>query len=136
MITTSSNETRAEGEAFAATLQQGDVVALIGELGAGKTCFVQGMARGLGVSEKAFVRSPSFTLLNQYEGRMPLYHFDFYRLRDNDDPFDLGLDEYFDGTGVTVIEWADRFLRALPARTIYIRFAIVDEETRKITIGK
>jgi tRNA threonylcarbamoyladenosine biosynthesis protein TsaE len=131
---TSPEKTREVAARFAGALKPGDVVALEGELGSGKTCFVQGLARGLGVSEKAFVRSPSFTLLNEYEGKVPLYHFDFYRLFVAEDLGDLGLEEYFDGDGVTVVEWADKFLGSLPDRTIHIRFKIVDENIREIDI--
>jgi tRNA threonylcarbamoyladenosine biosynthesis protein TsaE len=134
MRTTSPDDTRALGERFAGGLKPGAVVALEGELGAGKTCFVQGMARGLGVSRKAFVRSPSFTILNQYDGRLKLYHLDFYRLNHEDDLDDLGIEEFFDGDGITVVEWADKFETALPDRTIRVRFGIIDENTREIEI--
>ena len=91
------------------------MLALVGELGAGKTRFVQGLASGLGVPDDVFVRSPSFILINEYRGgRMPLYHFDFYRLERSDELGDLGIEEYLDGIGVSVIEWADRFPGALP----------------------
>jgi tRNA threonylcarbamoyladenosine biosynthesis protein TsaE len=131
---TSPEKTREAAARFASKLKEGDVVALEGELGSGKTCFVQGLARGLGVSEKAFVRSPSFTLLNEYKGNLPLYHFDFYRLFAAEDLGDLGLEEYFDGDGVTVVEWADKFPGSLPEKTIHIRFKIVDENIREIDI--
>lgn len=134
MKTTSPEGTRALGERFAGNLEPGAVVALEGELGAGKTCFVQGMARGLGVSKRAFVRSPSFTILNQYDGTRTLYHLDFYRLNHEDDLGDLGLEEFFDGDGITVIEWADKFETALPDRTVHVRFGIIDENTREIEI--
>jgi len=134
MISTSPEQTRELGEKLAKNLKPGDVVALEGELGSGKTCFVQGMAKGLGVSQKAFVRSPSFTLLNQYEGRIPLYHLDFYRLNHVEDLGDLGLEEYFDSHGVTVIEWAHKFIESLPKRTIHVHFEIIDENTREINV--
>lgn len=134
MKSKSPEHTRGIAARFADSLKKGDVVALEGELGSGKTCFVQGIARGLGVSESAFVRSPSFTLLNEYFGRLPLYHFDFYRLHAAAELGDLGLEEYFDGDGVTVIEWADKFLGSLPPRTIHVHFSIVDENTREIEI--
>lgn len=133
MISKSPEQTRELGERLAKSLGAGDVVALEGELGSGKTCFVQGMAKGLGVSKDAFVRSPSFTLLNQYEGRIPLYHLDFYRLNHAEDLGDLGLEEYFDGKGVTVIEWAHKFIQSLPKRTIHVHFEIIDENTREIS---
>lgn len=130
---TSPEMTKEMGRMLAEKLTPGAVLALEGELGAGKTCFVQGLAKGLGVSDKVFVRSPSFTILNQYDGgRMPLYHFDFYRLTRRDELGDLGLEEYFDGQGVTVVEWADRFENVMPEKTIRIRFRIIDENTREI----
>ncbi len=133
MRTTTAEATRKLGEEFARGLPAGTVVALEGELGAGKTCFVQGMARGVGVSPKAFVRSPSFTILNQYDGaRLTIYHFDFYRLDAFDDLSDLGLEEFFDGSGITVVEWADKFPGALPENAMRVRFVIIDEHTRDI----
>lgn len=120
---------------FAARLGPGDVVALAGELGAGKTCFVQGLAMGLGVPKNLYVRSPSFTLMNEYDGgRLNLYHFDFYRLHAASELADLGLEEYFEGGGVTVVEWADRFPSAVPENAIRIEFKIVDENTREIKV--
>lgn len=135
MRTNSAEQTRQVGERFARTLASGDVVALAGELGAGKTCFVQGMARSAGVSLRAFVRSPSFTILNQYDGeRFTLYHLDFYRIPHRAALDDMGLEEYFDGNGVTVVEWADMFPHALPARALWVRFSIVDEHSRDIDL--
>lgn len=132
-ITRSADETFALAQKFAAKLKAGDVLALTGELGAGKTRFVQGLAAGLGVPRSSYVRSPSFTLMNEYSGgRFELYHFDFYRLNEQGELEDLGLDEYFFGSGVTVIEWADRFKGALPAKTKWIEFKIIDENTREI----
>ena len=131
--TTSPDETFALAREFAGRLRVGDIVALDGELGAGKTLFVQGLAAGMGVPGEVFVRSPSFALLNEYRGgRLPLYHLDFYRLERAAEIWDLGLEEYLDGDGVCIIEWADRFPGALPGRTRHIRFRIVDEVTRTI----
>ena len=108
--------------AFAAQLARefvpGAVVALHGDLGAGKTCLVQGLGRALGVREP--VHSPTFTLVNEYRGRLPLHHIDLYRLHSAAEAFGLGLDEYLDGEGVTVIEWAERAASLLPARTIHV----------------
>lgn len=132
MRSDSTDRTRDFGSQLSKKLKPGSIVALEGELGAGKTCFVQGMAKGLGVSERAFVRSPSFTLLNQYQGRITLYHFDFYRLDRVEELADLGLEEYFDGDGITVIEWADKFPGELPGRTIHVHFKIIDENTREV----
>jgi tRNA threonylcarbamoyladenosine biosynthesis protein TsaE len=134
--TTSPQETFALAEAFAQKLAAGDVVALDGELGAGKTLFVQGLASGLGIPGDVFVRSPSFAILNDYRGgRVPLYHLDFYRLTRPEELRDLGLEEYLDGDGICVVEWAERFPGALPARTRRVRFEIEDETTRTIEFG-
>ena len=135
IITDSAEETKRLAARLASALKPGDVLALEGELGSGKTQFVQGLAQGLGVSEDGYVRSPSFTLLNQYDGKLSLYHFDFYRLHNSLDLDDLGLEEYFDGKGITVIEWADRFPGALPKRAIHIKFEIIDGTHRAITTG-
>lgn len=131
---TSPQMTKELGKNLARSLKPGTVLALEGELGAGKTCFVQGLAKGLDVPDNVFVRSPSFTILNQYDGRLSLYHFDFYRLSKKEELGDLGLEEYFDGNGITVIEWADRFENALPKKAIKIHFKIIDETTREIDL--
>ncbi len=132
VVTSSPDETKALGEKLAKNLKCGDILALEGELGSGKTQFVKGLAKGLGVSQDSYVRSPSFILLNEYAGRLPLYHFDFYRLTT---PFDLdtiGMEEYFDGDGITVIEWADKFPAAIPKRAVHIKFEVLDENHRII----
>lgn len=132
--TTSPDETLAFARKFARSLKPGDILALVGELGAGKTCFVSGLAEGLGVDTRAYVRSPSFTLMNEYKGgRLTLFHFDFYRLKNAAELDLLGLYEYFDGGGVTVIEWADKFPETLPKRTRVLEFRVVDETTREIS---
>ena len=133
MITTtrSEEETAAVAKALAATLQPGDVLLLSGNLGAGKTAFVRGLAEGLGI-EADEVSSPTFTLVHEYRGgRLTLYHVDLYRL-DRAATDDLGLDEMGVADGVLAIEWPDRLTHELPgARTIDI--AIVDESTRRIS---
>jgi tRNA threonylcarbamoyladenosine biosynthesis protein TsaE len=130
----SPEETYEIASAFAGKLKAGDVLALVGELGAGKTRFVQGLAHGLGVSDSTYVRSPSFTLMNEYDGgRLKLYHFDFYRLAEPDELGDLGLDEYFYGDGVTVVEWADRFQGSMPKKAKTIEFGIAGESERDIS---
>jgi len=135
--TKSPEETFELAREFAGDLSRGDVVSLTGELGAGKTRFVQGLAAGLGVPKGTYVRSPTFTLMNEYTGgRMPLYHFDFYRLCFEGELCDLGLEEYFDGCGATAVEWADRFPKALPDFATSVDIRIVDENTREITITK
>jgi tRNA threonylcarbamoyladenosine biosynthesis protein TsaE len=128
----SPEETEGLGARLAATLGPGDVVALTGELGAGKTCFVQGIVRGLGVSGGA--TSPTFVLVNHYRGRMPVYHVDAYRIGGLSDLLDLGLEEMLDGDGVTVIEWADRLEPLLPARAVRVSIAGLGEEPRRIVV--
>ena len=132
LATTSPEETDAAGQRLGATLGPGDVVALSGELGAGKTVFVQGLMRALGVATGA--TSPTVVLVNEYRGRLPVHHVDAYRTASLAELLDLGLDEMMDGEGVTVIEWAERLEPLLPARTVRVRIAGVGDEPREITI--
>jgi tRNA threonylcarbamoyladenosine biosynthesis protein TsaE len=120
--------TQALGEKLGRALAAGDTVALVGELGAGKTAFVQGMARGLGVT--GAVKSPSFTIVNEHDGRVPLFHVDFYRLESAAELHNIGFDEYFGRGGVVVVEWADRFADALPAERLDVRIEILDGDAR------
>ena len=108
------------------------MVALTGELGAGKTCFIQGLVRGLGVSVRA--TSPTFVLINQYRGRVPVYHVDAYRTDSLTELMDLGLLELLGGGGVTVIEWADKLPSLLPSEAIRVHIDGVGDEPRVITI--
>ncbi len=134
VTTTSPEETAGVGEDLGRTLAAGAVVALIGELGAGKTCFTQGLARGLGVTTHA--TSPTFVLVNEYRGRLPVHHVDAYRTESLTEALDLGLAEILDGDGVTVIEWADRLLPLLPPHTIVVRITGLGDEPREITIRR
>ncbi len=134
LVSASPEETAAAGERLGRTLGPGDVVALVGELGAGKTCFIQGLVRGLGVTTRA--TSPTFVLINQYRGRVPVYHVDAYRTESLAELQDLGLPELFAGDGVTVVEWADKLLPLLPPGTIEVVIAGVGDEPRKITIHR
>ena len=115
-------------------LKDGDLLALSGELGSGKTCFTKGLALGLGVSDKYQITSPTFTLINEYPARCKLYHFDVYRLNNYLELEDLGYDEYLSGDGVVVIEWAEKIANHIPPDSIFINFEYVDENSRKITI--
>jgi len=133
--TKSPDETYELAQKFARDLKPGDVLALVGDLGAGKTCFIQGLAEGLSVPSSVYVRSPSFALINEYlDGRLSLFHIDFYRLNESTDLTELGLDEYIYGEGVVAIEWADNFPKAIPKHARYIRFEIVDDGVRNIDI--
>jgi tRNA threonylcarbamoyladenosine biosynthesis protein TsaE len=131
VITDSDQETRAWGEELGAILQAGDIVALIGELGAGKTVLAQGILKGLGVEET--VQSPSFIMAREYAGRFPVVHIDLYRLRNSHDFLDLGFSEYFDGRNVVVIEWAEKILDLLPPHHHYIRLTWdVNEQNKRL----
>ncbi len=132
VITARPEETEAVGERLAESLSPGAVVALTGELGAGKTCFVQGLARGLGVTTRA--TSPTFVLINEYRGRLPVHHVDLYRLASLTEAMDLGLLELLDGDGVSVVEWADRITPLLPARAIHVSIDGLGDEPRTIVI--
>ena len=125
-------ETAALGEALGRTLGPGDVVALYGELGSGKTCLVQGLVRGLGVTSAA--TSPTFVLINEYRGRLPVHHVDAYRTGSLTELMDLGLLDLMGGDGVTLLEWADRAEPLLPARTIRVRIEGVGDEPRAISV--
>ena len=113
-ISESYEETLAIARSFAETLKAGDTVCLYGGLGAGKTAFVQGLAEGLGIGEP--VTSPTFTIVNEYYGRLPLYHFDVYRIADPDEMYEIGYDEYVYGDGVSVIEWSELIDEILPEK--------------------
>jgi tRNA threonylcarbamoyladenosine biosynthesis protein TsaE len=131
--TTSEEETSAAGEQLAARLGPGDVVLLYGQLGAGKTAFVRGLARGLGAPDTE-VSSPTFTIIQEYAGRVPLYHVDLYRLEPKEVD-DLGLEELVSGDGVVAIEWAERW-RDRPDDAIEVRLADVGDERRAIEINR
>ncbi len=131
-LTRSAEETEAAGEALGRELRAGDVVALTGPLGAGKTCFVQGLVRGLGVTTRA--TSPTFVLVNEYRGRLSVHHVDAYRTERMEELLDLGLEELFEGDGVTVVEWAEKLRPLLPARTIAVHIEGVGDEPRQVTI--
>ena len=119
MITKSAEETRALGRRLAGQLRPGDVLLLSGSLGAGKSELTRGIARGLGIEGP--VASPSFTILNVYdEGRLPLYHFDWYRLESAEELFEMGMDEYLGGDGVCVVEWPERCPEAWPETFLHI----------------
>ncbi|HTN42907.1 MAG TPA: tRNA (adenosine(37)-N6)-threonylcarbamoyltransferase complex ATPase subunit type 1 TsaE [Nitrospiria bacterium] len=130
-ISRSPEETRSCGEALGRRLTGGEMIALEGNLGAGKTHLIQGMARGLGVTDPT-VTSPTFVYLHEFRGRHPLAHVDLFRIEREADLFDLGLFEYLDGPWVVAIEWADKAGGALPAERLTIRLTQQDETTRRI----
>ena len=130
----SAQETESIGEALAKELRPGDVLAFTGSLGMGKTAFTRGLARGLGCCGR--VTSPTFTIVNEYEGRTPLFHFDMYRLGSSDELFDIGWDDYLARGGVCAVEWSERVSDALPGDTIFVDIARGEEgeNTRVITV--
>ncbi|MFO8058088.1 MAG: tRNA (adenosine(37)-N6)-threonylcarbamoyltransferase complex ATPase subunit type 1 TsaE [bacterium] len=132
--TDSADSTRELAVRLASGLVPGDVVALSGELGAGKTVFVQGIAQGLGVEEEFLVTSPTFVILHEYPGRMPLYHFDFYRLKSRQEAEGVGYEDYFEAEGVCAVEWAQRFPEIFSARTLWVRMEIKSETKRLIEL--
>ncbi len=131
VITDSPEQTQKVGSSLGECSQPGDIYLLLGELGAGKTCFTQGIAWGTGFD--GYASSPSFVLMRQYEGRLPIFHLDFYRLEGSLEVDDMGLDDYLYGNGVCVIEWADRALESLPQEYMIIRFEHISEHERRLT---
>ncbi len=131
IITSSPEQTHGLGEALGALLGAGDVVCLYGDLGAGKTNFAYGIALGLEVWEQ-YITSPTFAFINEYRGRVPLYHIDLYRLKDPLELEGIGFEEYIDSDGVTVIEWAERAEDELPDETLGVYFSPVSEDSREI----
>jgi tRNA threonylcarbamoyladenosine biosynthesis protein TsaE len=130
-ISHSPGETFAAGAECAGDAARGDVFALTGDLGAGKTQFVKGFVSGMGSEDE--VTSPTFTLIHEYNGgRLPIYHFDFYRLDSAEAVLRLGFDEYIEGDGICLIEWADRFAQVLPKTSRWIRLAARGESERVI----
>jgi tRNA threonylcarbamoyladenosine biosynthesis protein TsaE len=126
--------TEAFGRQLAGLLFPGAVVALIGPLGAGKTQLVRAVALGLGVADGRVVTSPTFVLIQEYAGRMPVYHFDAYRLRGESDFSDLGVHEYFTGDGVCLVEWANRAAGVLPAEQLRVELTVTGETARRATV--
>ena len=134
-ISNSPAETEAIGRQLADKVDAGSVLALKGELGSGKTLFTQGLVAGLGST--AAVTSPTFTIVHEYQdGRLPVYHFDFFRLENREAAARLGLDDYFFGEGVSVIEWADRFPDLVPEQARWILFEIKSQRRRSIAACK
>ena len=131
-ITNSPSETEAVGAALAALLEPGAVIAYRGDLGAGKTAFTRGLARGLGCTD--LVTSPTYTIVNEYlGGRLPLFHFDMYRLASSDDLWDIGWEDYLERGGICAVEWSENVADAMED-AIYITIEKLGEETRRITI--
>lgn len=130
IILNSIEETKEFGIRLGEFLQKGDILCLNGELGAGKTTMTKSIGLGLGVED--YITSPTFALINQYSGRLPVYHFDVYRLENADELYDLGFDEYFYGNGVCIIEWADKIERMLPRERIVIDIENGEREGQRL----
>lgn len=134
ILSTSPAITRELAEELAGRIAPNAVLALHGELGSGKTCFVQGIAHGLNIYQP--VTSPTFTIINEYRGKLPLYHMDLFRMNSSDEVLALGFEEYIESGGITAIEWPERAADILPARTLHIRFETTGRENeRKITFS-
>jgi tRNA threonylcarbamoyladenosine biosynthesis protein TsaE len=130
--TGSPEKTHALGVYLGQRTVEGDFVACYGPLGAGKTVLIQGLAEGIGVANTAYVRSPTFTLLHEYRARIPIYHFDFYRMSHADEVQGIGFEEYLETPGVVLVEWADKFPELLPASRLDLRIQILPTEIRHI----
>ena len=136
IITNSYEETERAAADFAKTLKGGEVIAMYGDLGAGKTAFVRGLARGLGI--EGHITSPTFTIMNAYSGRLPLYHFDVYRIADPDEMYEIGYEDYIESDGVCVIEWAELIADILPEECIRVdinKDSAKGDDYREITVS-
>lgn len=134
-VSTSPEETINYGRRWATNVAAGDILCLEGDLGAGKTHFVKGLATGLGADLNS-VQSPTYTLINEYRTTPALYHFDCYRMESPREALEIGAEEYFYGEGVSVIEWPERIAPLIPPEAKWISITKVDKETRKFVIGK
>jgi len=134
MITRNPEDTIKLGIELAKTLSKGDVVALYGDLGSGKTTFTKGVGQGLGVKDSRHINSPTFVLIKEYKGRLPIYHIDLYRLDNLQDIENIAIEEYIYGDGVAVIEWAERMKTLLPKKHIAVKFTVTGETERDIKI--
>jgi len=133
--TASDQETIHLGQKLGEALKRGDIIALVGELGSGKTWFTKGLALGSGVSPDTIVTSPSFALINEYEGRYTFFHMDVYRLETLSDFLAAGLDEYFYQDGVVAMEWADRWPEVLPEWRVKVEFVILNSSSRRVILS-
>jgi tRNA threonylcarbamoyladenosine biosynthesis protein TsaE len=128
----SPEETQHFGKELGHLAQPGDVILLVGKLGAGKTCLTQGIAWGLDID--GYARSPSFVVVNEYRGRLPMYHIDLYRLDSIAEIADLGLDDYLYGKGLCVVEWADKAIDILPTQNLLINISLTGDTQRKLDL--
>ena len=133
ITTHSEEETMAAGEQYASICEPGDIIGLIGQLGAGKTHFVKGFVRAFGLSSST-VTSPTFTLIQEYEGTLPIWHFDCYRVKGPKEILEIGAEEYFFDQGICIIEWPEKIQEILPPETRYVKLVTQEDRSRKITI--
>jgi tRNA threonylcarbamoyladenosine biosynthesis protein TsaE len=133
IISLSPEMTRSIGEGLGSILSAGEIVACSGELGAGKTLFIQGLAKGLGVDPAVPVTSPTYTLVQEYPGPRPLFHFDFYRLARVEEVMGLGYEEYFYDEGVTAVEWPEKFPQLFPRETLWVGMERMPQDQRRIS---
>lgn len=131
----SLDETEELGRLIGTMCRAGDLVCLGGDLGTGKTTLTQAIVRGAGVAAGEYITSPTFAIMHEYRGRVPIYHMDFYRLGSSDDVIELGLDEYFHGDGLSLIEWFERAHELLPDSRLTINLSFIDETTRQIEMN-
>ena len=134
-VARSKEETIRLGKLLGTVLESGDFVALVGQLGSGKTLFTKGLARGLGVSSETVITSPSFALMNEYQGRLPLFHMDAYRLEELSAFLAAGLEEYFHEEGVVAMEWAERWAEILPDARVTVDITVLDEDKRRLVFS-
>jgi tRNA threonylcarbamoyladenosine biosynthesis protein TsaE len=134
LLSQSPGETKNIGSKLGALLKAGDVVLLNGELGAGKTTIAKAIAKGLGIKTDHYVVSPSYAIINEYNAKIKIYHFDLYRIDHQDEFFELGADEYFQGDGVCLVEWGDKFTDAMPKERLEVLLEHVSATQRRITI--
>lgn len=132
--TNSPEETIALGKKIGTKLKPGDILAFYGDLGSGKTTMIKGICLGLGVKEQDIVKSPSFIMINEYQGRDPIYHIDLYRIKNTEEILSIGFDEYLYGGGVCLIEWAEKAEGQLPENLIKIELETISQNERKIRI--
>lgn len=134
LITNSARETQELAEKIAKLLKGKEILCLFGQLGSGKTTFTQGLAKGMGI-KSIYVNSPSFILMRKYEGRLPLYHFDLYRIKSTQELCNIGYEEFLYSDGVAVIEWAERMAGLLPQGHLGVEFSFLKEDQRQIKIS-
>jgi tRNA threonylcarbamoyladenosine biosynthesis protein TsaE len=133
--TNRASETIRIGKSIGSLLRPGDVVALVGELGAGKTQLIKGLASGVGIRNATYVSSPSFKLINEYPGKTTFYHIDLFRLKGEKEAEELGLDDYFQSRGITAVEWADKIPSLLPEEILWIEIRYTGENSRSLEIS-